>query len=142
MYSSDTCRDMASCAVMVCSTAAHLLHALTTSSPFLHPLFPLPHEYIKVHAFLPNITCVHEQTDPSLSLLAASPHFPGTSSCAYVQQQPSGSFPFSVFSFVPLFIFSVLYSFSRLAFFNCMYIYTYIFTYFNLRKLEFYLSCT
>jgi len=49
---------------------------------FRRPLFLLLHEYIKVHAFLPNITCVHEQTDLSLSLFVASPYFHDTPSCA------------------------------------------------------------
>lgn len=45
--------------------APFTFHALTASPGpcFLYPLFLQPHEYIKVHAFLPNITCVHEQTD-------------------------------------------------------------------------------
>lgn len=38
----------------------------SSPSVLCFPLYPLllqSREYIKVHAFLPNITCVHEQTD-------------------------------------------------------------------------------
>lgn len=100
--------------------------------PFLHPLFLLPHEYIKVHAFLPNITCVHEQTDPSLSLLAVSPHFLGTASCALRagNGNPPGFSP-SVFSFpLSLSLLSSLFIFSSCPFQLYIYIHTYIHTYF------------
>lgn len=95
--------------------------------PFLHPLFLLPHEYIKVHAFLPNITCVHEQTDSSLSLLAASPHFHGTPSCALRagNGNPPG-FSLLCFLFLPL-------SFSSLIFIHSLVlpnIHIYMYTYF------------
>lgn len=98
---------------------------LPPSHPLLHPLFLLPHEYIKVHAFLPNITCVHEQTDPSLSLFAASPHFYGTPSCALRagNGNPPG-FPllFSLFLFWSLFI---------LSFCPFQYIYIFFLRFFN-----------
>lgn len=63
-YGWNTCRSMASYAAML-ESVVFTFEALTASlSPCcLYPLFLQPHEYIKVHAFLPNITCVHEQTD-------------------------------------------------------------------------------
>lgn len=116
-----------------CSTAAHLLHCFDyffplPRLPFLHPLFLLPHEYIKVHAFLPNITCVHEQTDPSLSplsqLLLTSRHTKLRFTCW--QRQPSGLFPLC-FSLVPL---SLSLHCSLFIFSSCLfqlYIHTHIF---------------
>jgi len=70
MYGSDTCRDMAPCAAMLDRRSpSPRFDYFFSRLPFRHPLFLLLHEYIKVHAFLSNITCVHEQTDLSLSLL-------------------------------------------------------------------------
>jgi len=128
-YGLDTCRDMAPCAAMlVRRSPSPRFDYFFPRLSFLHPLFLLPHEYIKVHAFLPNITCVHEQTDPSLSLLTVSPHFYSTPSCALRagNGNPPGlplCFLFSSFSFSSLiFIHSFVLSIH-------IYIYIYIYIY-------------
>lgn len=131
-----------------CSTAAHLLHALTTSSP-VSPSFTLSSYYLTniskfMRFYLISLACTSKPTPlfPFSQFLLTSSAQQVT---LYVLATATLRASLPLFSlFLSLFLFSVLYSFSRLAHFNCISIYThtYIFLCSNRRKLEFCLACT
>lgn len=122
--------------------------ALTTSpppSPPVSPSFILSSYYLTniskfMRFYLISLACTSKPTPP-FPLSRSFSSLLGTPSCALRagNGNPPGFFP-SVFLLSPsLFLFTVLYSFSPLAYFNCIYIHIY-FSY--RRRLKFCLACT
>lgn len=131
-YGSDTCRDMASYAAML-DHRSPSLHALTTSSPvsssFTLSSYHLTNISKFMRFYLISLACTSKPTPPfpfSQLLLTSSAH----QVALYVLATTTlRAFPslFSLFLAVFLFPFSILYSFSPLAHFNCIYTYIRIF---------------
>lgn len=116
-----------------CSTAAHLLHALTTSSPPpATPSFTLSSYYLTniskfMRFYLISLACTSKPTPP-FPLSRSFSSLLGTPSCALRagNGNPPGFFP-SVFSCPPLSFFSLFFIHFLLLPISIVYIHTHIF---------------